>query len=63
MKTDLTPAQIAQYQDEGSLIVEEFLPPDELAKLSDAVEAGVHAGEVFPRLILHHPDAHQKPAP
>ena len=43
MKTDLTPAQIAQYQDEGWLIVEDFLPPDELAKLSDAVEAGVQA--------------------
>ena len=43
MKTDLTPAQIAQYQDEGWLIVEDFLPADELAKLSDAVEAGVQA--------------------
>ena len=27
-----------------------------------AVETGVHAGEVFARLILHHPDTHQQPA-
>ena len=43
MKTDLTSAQIAQYQNEGWLIVEDFLPPGELAALSDAVETGVQA--------------------
>ena len=40
MKTDLTPAQIAQYQDEGWLIVEAFLPPHALAPLRDAGDAG-----------------------
>ena len=43
MKTDLVPTEIKQYQDDGWLIVEDFLTPDELANLSDAVDAGVAA--------------------
>ena len=43
MQTTLVPAQIEHYQHQGWLIVEDFLTPDELAKLNEAVDAGVDA--------------------
>ena len=43
MQTALNPAQIDQYQNEGWLIVEDFLTADELAVLNEAVNAGVEA--------------------
>ena len=41
MKTALNPEQIEQYQQEGWLIVDDFLGPDELNVLNEAVDAGV----------------------
>lgn len=41
MKTALTPQQIESYQNEGWLIVEDFLTPDELRELCDAIEVSV----------------------
>ena len=41
MKTELGPEQIEHYQEEGWLIVEDFLTPDELQAMNDAVDAGV----------------------
>ena len=43
MKTALAPAQIEHYQHQGWLIVEDFLTPNELASLNQAVNAGVDA--------------------
>ena len=43
MKTALTTAQIEHYQNEGWLIVENFLTPAELDTLNDAVDASVEA--------------------
>ena len=41
MKTELTTEQIEHYQNEGWLIVEDFLTSDELTAMNDAVDAGV----------------------
>jgi phytanoyl-CoA hydroxylase len=37
MKTDVTQQQITQYQDQGFLVVEDFLPVTELAELKEGV--------------------------
>lgn len=41
MKTDLSSNQIAQYQDQGFLMIEDFLSPDELHELKTAVTEAV----------------------
>ena len=43
MKTQLANTQIEQYQNEGWLIVDDFLNANELRALNDAVDAGVEA--------------------
>ena len=43
MKTELANEQIEHYQNEGWLIVAEFLTSDELRTMNDAIDAAVEA--------------------
>jgi hypothetical protein len=43
MKTDLTPAQIQRYRDNGFVVQENFLSPAELQEWREAVDDAVSA--------------------
>ena len=48
MRTELTPNQIAFHRENGYLVIEDFLTPDELAEWRDAIDEAVAARESKP---------------